>query len=105
MIQYVYVQLALLRQASECQVAAPKEADARIDWIGTEKEVEICVERMPQEELYRDPFFLIWFAKRRRPFSSASVGTPSVSCVLNSSASVLRNRIAVCGPRVRMLSR
>ena len=50
-VEHVDVELALLREACKCEVAAAEEADDRVVWIGSVAKVELGVKVMPQIQL------------------------------------------------------
>ena len=94
-VEHVDVELALLGEAGERQVAAAEEADRRVDRVRPEEQIELGVKRVAEEQLDHQPCLaLSCAARRRRPASSAFVGTPRVSWSRNSSASFFFSRRA-----------
>ena len=51
MVQHVDVELALLGEAREGEIAAAEVADDRVDRVGAEQQVELGVQGVAQEEL------------------------------------------------------
>ncbi len=50
-VEYIDVQLTLLTQSCESEVAAAHESDGGIIWIGAVDEVQLCVKCVAQKQL------------------------------------------------------
>jgi len=94
-VEDVHIELALMREPGEREVAAAEIADDGVDRIGAEKKIELGVKRMVEESLTTSFPAFSCAARRRRPASSALVGTPNVNWLLNSSANLFFRRNAV----------
>ena len=53
-VQHVDVQLALLGEPGQSEIAAAQITDGWVDGVWPEQEIELCVKGMPEEELDDD---------------------------------------------------
>ena len=54
MVEHIYVEFALMGQSRKCEVAGTKKAGDGVVRVWAEAKIELCMERMAQEELHDD---------------------------------------------------